>query len=302
MSRVPKTHPRIEAYGDGRRAQRPARRRARRSPACPSASAGWLRRIQNDLFDVGADLSVPRDHRARGRASACASLPEQIDVAGGALRRGQRELDAAASRSCCRAAPPPPRSCTCAARCAAAPSAARSLVDGRQPRDVALPQPALRPAVHPQPRRERRRRAALGAGALSLERPPGRTSQRSYRNGPAAKLTRCVPAPTQKPPPSGTWMSRVDLSDRPRRPFGLDFKRLPPSRPAGGRSSFWARRPRRGSHTRCSRASPVNTDRRRARARRASPPARARRRASAPRARRRSPRSPSPWDRGRCWR
>jgi cob(I)alamin adenosyltransferase len=58
MSRVPKTHPRIEAYGtvdelnaligvtltlDG----------------VPAPYAEWLRRVQNDLFDVGADISVP---------------------------------------------------------------------------------------------------------------------------------------------------------------------------------------------------------------------------------------------------
>jgi len=60
MSRVPKTHPRIEAYGtvdelnavigvtltiDG----------------LPEAYAGWLRRVQNDLFDVGADIAAPED-------------------------------------------------------------------------------------------------------------------------------------------------------------------------------------------------------------------------------------------------
>jgi cob(I)alamin adenosyltransferase len=58
MSRVPKTHPRIEAYGtidelnsligvvltpDG----------------VPGRYTSWLRRVQNDLFDLGADVSVP---------------------------------------------------------------------------------------------------------------------------------------------------------------------------------------------------------------------------------------------------
>jgi cob(I)alamin adenosyltransferase len=72
MSRVPKTHPRIEAYGtvdelgahigvtlavDGLAADH----------------AEWLRRIQNDLFDVGADISAPEDpNRERLRV-----LPEQ---------------------------------------------------------------------------------------------------------------------------------------------------------------------------------------------------------------------------------
>jgi cob(I)alamin adenosyltransferase len=72
MSRVPKTHPRIEAYGtvdelnsyigvvltlDG----------------LPEPYRDWLARIQNDLFDVGADIAAPADpSRERLRV-----LPEQ---------------------------------------------------------------------------------------------------------------------------------------------------------------------------------------------------------------------------------
>jgi cob(I)alamin adenosyltransferase len=58
MSRVPKTHPRIEAYGtvDELNAQLGV---ALCAPGLPDGYAGWLRRIQNDLFDVGADISVP---------------------------------------------------------------------------------------------------------------------------------------------------------------------------------------------------------------------------------------------------
>jgi len=58
MSRVPKTDPRIEAYGavDELGAQLGV---ALTVAELPSEYAGWLRRIQNDLFDVGADLSVP---------------------------------------------------------------------------------------------------------------------------------------------------------------------------------------------------------------------------------------------------
>jgi cob(I)alamin adenosyltransferase len=58
MSRVAKTHPRIEAYGelDELNAQLGV---ALTAPGLPERSAGWLRRIQNDLFDLGADLSVP---------------------------------------------------------------------------------------------------------------------------------------------------------------------------------------------------------------------------------------------------
>jgi cob(I)alamin adenosyltransferase len=58
MSRVPKTHPRIEAYGDvdELNAQIGV---ALTLADLPEPYRDWLRRIQNDLFDVGADLAVP---------------------------------------------------------------------------------------------------------------------------------------------------------------------------------------------------------------------------------------------------
>src|ERR1700726_873704 len=58
MSRVPKTDPRIEAYGevDELGAHLGV---ALTLPELPPRTATWLRRIQNDLFDVGADLAVP---------------------------------------------------------------------------------------------------------------------------------------------------------------------------------------------------------------------------------------------------
>jgi cob(I)alamin adenosyltransferase len=58
MSRVPKTHPRIEAYGtvDELNAQIGF---ALTLDGLPAGYGAWLRRVQNDLFDVGADLSVP---------------------------------------------------------------------------------------------------------------------------------------------------------------------------------------------------------------------------------------------------
>ena len=58
MSRVPKTHPRIEAYGtvDELNAQLGV---ALALPDLEERFAGFLRRVQNDLFDVGADISVP---------------------------------------------------------------------------------------------------------------------------------------------------------------------------------------------------------------------------------------------------
>jgi cob(I)alamin adenosyltransferase len=73
MSRVRKTHPRIEAYGeiDELNAQIGV---TLALAALPEAYAGWLRRIQNDLFDCGADLSVP-DGGERERLRVA---PEQV--------------------------------------------------------------------------------------------------------------------------------------------------------------------------------------------------------------------------------
>jgi cob(I)alamin adenosyltransferase len=58
MSRVSKLHPRVEAYGtvDELNATIGV---ALLAPGLAEQFAAWLRRVQNDLLDVGADLSVP---------------------------------------------------------------------------------------------------------------------------------------------------------------------------------------------------------------------------------------------------
>jgi cob(I)alamin adenosyltransferase len=60
MSRVPKTHPRIEAYGtvDELNSQLGV---AITIEDLDPTYAEWLRHIQNDLFDVGADIAAPDD-------------------------------------------------------------------------------------------------------------------------------------------------------------------------------------------------------------------------------------------------
>jgi cob(I)alamin adenosyltransferase len=72
MSRVPKTDPRIEAYGtvDELNAQLGL---AVAAGGLPDAYVGWLRRVQNDLFDVGADISVP----SGGSRERLRVVPEQ---------------------------------------------------------------------------------------------------------------------------------------------------------------------------------------------------------------------------------
>src|SRR5947209_15656626 len=72
MSRVPKTHPRIEAYGTVDEVGAHVGLTLTVADL-PAQYAEWLRHIQNDLFDVGADISAPEDpERERLRV-----LPEQ---------------------------------------------------------------------------------------------------------------------------------------------------------------------------------------------------------------------------------
>ena len=72
MSRVPKTHPRIEAYGtvDELNAHIGV---TLAQGELPPRYREWLERIQNDLFDVGADISVPEG----GERQRLRVLPEQ---------------------------------------------------------------------------------------------------------------------------------------------------------------------------------------------------------------------------------
>src|SRR3954464_13248901 len=59
MSRVSKLHPRVEAYGTVDELNA-AIGVALLAPGMPERFRAWLARVQNDLLDVGADLSVPR--------------------------------------------------------------------------------------------------------------------------------------------------------------------------------------------------------------------------------------------------
>jgi cob(I)alamin adenosyltransferase len=70
--RVGKDDPRIEAYGtvDELNAQLGV---ALAMDALPERFAPWLRRVQNDLFDVGADISVPEG----GERERLRVVPEQ---------------------------------------------------------------------------------------------------------------------------------------------------------------------------------------------------------------------------------
>jgi cob(I)alamin adenosyltransferase len=81
MSRVPKTDPRIEAYGtvDELNSQLGLTTAV---AGLDQRFAGWLVRIQNDLFDVGADIAAPEDperERLRVAPEQTAWLEERCD-------------------------------------------------------------------------------------------------------------------------------------------------------------------------------------------------------------------------------
>jgi cob(I)alamin adenosyltransferase len=88
MSRVSKTHPRIEAYGtvDELNAHLGL---TLTIEGLPETYAAWLRRIQNDLFDVGADISAPEDpdhERLRVLPEQTAWLEQRCDEINATLR------------------------------------------------------------------------------------------------------------------------------------------------------------------------------------------------------------------------
>ncbi len=82
MSRVAKTDPRIAAYGtvDELNAQLGVTLTV---AGLDAGHADWLRRIQNDLFDVGADIAVPE-----------APAPTEADDAGGRTDGASRQASA----------------------------------------------------------------------------------------------------------------------------------------------------------------------------------------------------------------
>jgi cob(I)alamin adenosyltransferase len=79
MSRVAKTHPRIEAYGtvDELGAQIGV---VLTLPDLPDDYRAWLERIQNDLFDVGADIAAPEDPEGRERLRVAAAQTEWLEA------------------------------------------------------------------------------------------------------------------------------------------------------------------------------------------------------------------------------
>jgi cob(I)alamin adenosyltransferase len=84
-SRVPKDHPRVAAYGDVDELNAVLGLVLVHLPPPAAEMASLVRTIQNDLFDVGADLCVPlpavpaRDSRLRVRPEQVTRLERAID-------------------------------------------------------------------------------------------------------------------------------------------------------------------------------------------------------------------------------
>ncbi len=91
MSRVSKLHPRVEAYGtvDELNATIGV---ALLADGMPDRFAAWLRRVQNDLLDVGADLSVPTPVGAV--ASGDDGAPGESTASAGELARARLRVGA----------------------------------------------------------------------------------------------------------------------------------------------------------------------------------------------------------------
>ncbi len=86
-ARVPKDHARVEAYGQVDELNAVLGLAVATCPDCPEAA--FLRAIQNDLFDVGADLCVPPAGAAGRTGSICAA--SAADGEPGALAPGDSE-------------------------------------------------------------------------------------------------------------------------------------------------------------------------------------------------------------------
>ena len=127
-----------------------------------------LVRVQNELFDLGADLSVPMEHDARLRVTQ-----EQVDALErdcDAFNAELPELKSFVLPGGSEAAAQPPRRAHVCRRAEREALTASEYLRG-EPARARVPEPTLRPPVHPRSRRERggrSRGAALEAWELVL--------------------------------------------------------------------------------------------------------------------------------------
>jgi len=78
MTRARKTSPRVSAYGDVDELN--AVVGVARSQGLPPGVDGWLATVQNDLFDLGADLCVPPGDGGRSRLRVAPAQVERLEA------------------------------------------------------------------------------------------------------------------------------------------------------------------------------------------------------------------------------
>src|SRR5262249_43095093 len=76
-TRVSKSDPHVEAYGSVDELNAALGLVIAAGP--PDEMRGWLARIQNDLFDLGADLAVPLEDTKRERLRAQATQVDRLE-------------------------------------------------------------------------------------------------------------------------------------------------------------------------------------------------------------------------------
>jgi len=91
-SRVAKTHPRVVAYGAVDELNSVLG--VALAGGLPAETAGWITRIQNDLFDLGADLCVPESPAPHGGADD----PAALRITAAQVERLEGWIDAANER------------------------------------------------------------------------------------------------------------------------------------------------------------------------------------------------------------
>lgn len=201
FSRTSKTDPRLQAYADTNEAN---------AALGVAVAAGGLRqdvrdtltRVQNDLFDVGADLCNPlRDPAEKPDFPRCGSRPRGSTSSRPTATATTRSWTSSA-RSSCRAGRPARPTCTwpapsCAVRSAAPgqpsrcmatsrPPGARSAARGHQRPHREVPQPALGPALHPGPGGQRGRRRGRAVAARRWARDLRLGTCRGHVAGPVS--------------------------------------------------------------------------------------------------------------------
>ena len=251
MSRVAKTDPRLVAYADVDEANSVHRRRAGARRRRSRTIADLLRSIQNDLFDVGADLCTPiTPDPEYPPLRITAAYTERLEAACDEYNEALPKLTSfiLPGGTAGRGAAAPGAGGRPAGR-AQRVGAARRRRRAHQRRDRPLPQPAVGPAVHPGPHRQPRRRRPVGAGR----------AQRRARPAGGARAERCSAPAAPTPPRTGSRSPSSGPSPAPAGPPAVragqddDVRRAARGRP--GRALRRDSHPelRRGRAARCGR-------------------------------------------------